>query len=41
VRTACYRDRELRAIIDTYRSLHGELLTLTALAGRVDDRGWG
>lgn len=36
-RATCYRDRELRAIIDTYRSRHGELLTLTGLADRVDN----
>ena len=35
-RATCYRDRDLRAVIDTYRSRHGELLTLTALADRVD-----
>jgi len=26
-RATCYRDRQLRAIIDAYRSRHGELLT--------------
>ena len=36
-RATCYRDRELRSIIDTYRSRHGELLTLTALADRIDN----
>lgn len=36
-RATCYRDRELRAIIDTYRSTHGEILTLTGLADRVDN----
>lgn len=36
-RATCYRNRELRAIIDTYRSRHGELLTLKALADRVDN----
>lgn len=35
-RATCYRDRELRAIIDTYRSRHGDMLTLTALADRID-----
>lgn len=35
-RATCYRDRELRAVIDTYRARHGELLTLTGLADRVD-----
>ena len=32
-----YRRRDLRAIIDSYRSRHGELLTLTGLADRVDN----
>jgi AcrR family transcriptional regulator len=36
-RATCYRDRELRSIIDTYRSRHGELLTLTGLANRLDN----
>jgi ACT domain-containing protein len=36
-RATCYRDRNLRAIIDAYRSRHGELLTLTGLADRVDN----
>ncbi|MPY86153.1 MAG: hypothetical protein GEV00_23635 [Actinophytocola sp.] len=36
-RATCYRNRELRAIIDTYRSRHGDILTLTALADRVDN----
>ena len=36
-RATCYRRRELRAIIDGYRSLHGELLTLTGLADRIDN----
>jgi ACT domain-containing protein len=36
-RATCYRRRELRAIIDGYRSRHGELLTLTGLANRVDN----
>lgn len=36
-RATCYRNRELRSIIDTYRARHGELLTLTALADRVDN----
>jgi hypothetical protein len=36
-RATCYRDRQLRAIIDTYRSRHGELLTLTRLADRLDN----
>ncbi len=35
-RATCYRDRELRALIDTYRARHGDLLTLTGLADRVD-----
>ena len=35
-RAPCYRDRDLRAVIDTYRARHGELLTLTSLADRVD-----
>ena len=36
-RATCYRRRDLRAIIDSYRSRHGELLTLTGLADRVDN----
>lgn len=36
-RATCYRDRDLRAIIDTYRSRHGEMLTLTGLADRIDN----
>ena len=36
-RATCYRNRDLRAIIDTYRSRHGERLTLTGLADRVDN----
>ena len=36
-RATCYRRRDLRAIIDGYRSRHGELLTLTGLADRVDN----
>jgi len=36
-RATCYRNRDLRAVIDSYRSRHGELLTLTALADRVDN----
>ncbi len=36
-RATCYRNRDLRSIIDTYRSRHGDLLTLTALADRVDN----
>jgi hypothetical protein len=35
-RATCYRDRELRALIDTYRARHGDALTLTGLADRVD-----
>jgi hypothetical protein len=35
-RATCYRDRELRALIDTYRARHGDRLTLTGLADRVD-----
>ncbi len=35
-RATCYRDRELRAVIDTYRARHGDLLTLTGLADRID-----
>ncbi len=36
-RATCYRDRDLRSTIDTYRSRHGDLLTLTRLADRVDN----
>ena len=36
-RATCYRRRELRTIIDNYRARHGELLTLTGLADRVDN----
>jgi len=36
-RATCYRRRDLRAIIDAHRSRHGELLTLTGLADRVDN----
>jgi hypothetical protein len=36
-RATCYRDRKLRAVIDTYRSRHGELLTITGLADRLDN----
>ena len=36
-RATCYRNRQLRAVIDTYRSRHGELLTLTSLADRLDN----
>ena len=36
-RATRYRRRDLRAIIDGYRSRHGELLTLTGLADRVDN----
>ena len=36
-RATCYRRRDLRAIIDAHRSRHGELLTLTRLADRVDN----
>jgi len=36
-RATCYRRRDLRAIIDGYRSRHGELLTLTGLADRIDN----
>jgi hypothetical protein len=38
-RATCYRDRQLRAVIDTYRSRHGEMLTITitALADRLDN----
>jgi predicted DNA-binding transcriptional regulator YafY len=36
-RATCYRDRQLRAVIDTYRSRHGETLTITGLADRLDN----
>lgn len=36
-RATCYRRRELRTIIDGYRSRHGEMLTLTGLTDRVDN----
>lgn len=36
-RATCYRRRELRTIIDGYRSRHGEMLTLTGLADRIDN----
>jgi ACT domain-containing protein len=36
-RATCYRHRELRTIIDRYRSRHGDMLTLTGLADRVDN----
>lgn len=36
-RATCYRDRQLRAVIDTYRSSHGEMLTITGLADRLDN----
>ncbi|MEP6817872.1 MAG: DUF6262 family protein [Marmoricola sp.] len=36
-RASCYRDRELRTIIDTYRARHGDMLTLTGLADQVDN----
>ena len=36
-RATCYRRHALRAIIDSYRSRHGDLLTLTGLADRVDN----
>lgn len=35
-RATCYRNRDLRTIIDTYRARDGELLTLTHLADRLD-----
>jgi hypothetical protein len=35
-RATCYRNRDLRSIIDAYRARHGEQLTLTALADRID-----
>jgi len=36
-RATCYRDRQLRAVIDAYRSRHGEMLTITGLADRLDN----
>jgi ACT domain-containing protein len=36
-RATCYRDRDLRAVIEAYRSRHGEMLTLTRLADRIDN----
>jgi ACT domain-containing protein len=36
-RATCYRDRDLRAIIETYRSRHGQMLTITGLADRIDN----
>lgn len=36
-RATCYRDRQLRAVIDTYRSRHGDMLTITGLADQVDN----
>lgn len=36
-RATCYRDRQLRTIIDAYRSRHGELLTISGLADRLDN----
>jgi hypothetical protein len=36
-RATCYRDRQLRAVIDAYRSRHGELLTISGLADRLDN----
>jgi Family of unknown function (DUF6262) len=36
-RATCYRDRQLRTVIDTYRSRHGEMLTITGLADRLDN----
>jgi hypothetical protein len=36
-RATCYRHRELRAVIDGYRSRHGDMLTLTGLADRIDN----
>ena len=35
-RATCYRDRQLRAVIDAYRARHGDLLILTGLADRLD-----
>jgi hypothetical protein len=36
-RATCYRDRDLRAVIEAYRSRHGQMLTLTGLANRIDN----
>lgn len=36
-RATCYRDRDLRAVIETYRSRHGQMLTVTGLADRIDN----
>jgi Family of unknown function (DUF6262) len=36
-RATCYRNRQLRAVIDAYRSRHGEMLTITGLADRLDN----
>lgn len=36
-RASCYRDRDLRAIIEAYRSRDGQMLTLTGLADRIDN----
>jgi len=36
-RATCYRDRQLRAVIDTYRFRHGDRLTITGLADRLDN----
>jgi hypothetical protein len=36
-RATCYRRRDLREVIDRYRSRHGELLTITGLATRLDN----
>ncbi len=36
-RATCYRDRDLRTVIDTYRARHGHLLTITGLADRIDN----
>jgi len=36
-RATCYRNRQLRAVIDAYRSRHGEMLTITGLAERLDN----
>ena len=35
-RATCYRDRDLRAVIDSYRARDGALLTVTSLADRID-----
>ena len=36
-RATCYRNRDLRTIIETYRARHGDQLTLTGLADRIDN----